>query len=373
MANFFTDGLIFLMIVCILVLAASLCFNFLLLVTSLKLRRIRHTDKSNYFLSHLFVGDFLCSFFVLIPSAYGIYNNSSLDLSWCHVQTYFSTLSNLITFHGLLALSCERLLKFTHPDKHIAYFSTEAKPSSLPACTRVSCVLLPIWIIDIFFAFIPLFGNSSDQKYYLNESQCDYSYENFQWWLIFYFVLAIALPFLVTLIIFIIVLRIIHVQKKKVIENKQKHKIGFLRKKININKIKENAENLQVYSIEPAIDGKFSNDDPNSAFAKKKLLNQFKYKTDKKKTVTFSIITIISFILVVPVFVLHFYRAFNNVNNLPWQLYTTLVWISYCNLFIKPLLCIATNSYYRSSIKQAAQIRGFHGNFNYSNEEILRR
>jgi len=204
---------IFLTIVVAIIFVVSVALSLSLLLTSLKLRRLQHTDKSNYFLTHLILADLICCFFICIPSGYGVYNQNELDNNWCHLQTYFSSFFFIITFHGLLAIAIERYYKFFHTQRHEQLFSTEAKESIFPICRNVLIPIILIWFFDIFFAFIPLFANFNDVQYFKIQAQCDYIYENFKWWLFIYFFFGITVPFIITIALFTLVF--IEINKKK--------------------------------------------------------------------------------------------------------------------------------------------------------------
>lgn len=179
-------GSIFLTIVCAVILIVSICLNLSLLTTLLKVNRLRRTDRSNHFLTHLIFVDLACTILVCIPSGIGIYNMGSLDSITCHVQTYFTTFNFIMTFHGLLLLAIDRYLKFFHRKFHDETFLTENRNAKI-ICLKTSAFIVPVWILDCFISFIPLFANFSDQEYFTVESQCDFIYENFAWWLWFFF------------------------------------------------------------------------------------------------------------------------------------------------------------------------------------------
>jgi hypothetical protein len=110
----------------------------------------------------------------------------------------------------------------------------------------------------------------------------------------------------------------------------------------------------------------------NDFHVRKQLLVQFKYDTERSKAATFFIITVLSYCCVFPLFVIHFYRAYNfdgqtydNPSVVTLGTYSTLVWISYMTLILKSLVCLVHNRFYRYSLYQSVNFRGFHGDYDY--------
>ncbi len=182
---------IFLTIVCCVILVVSIGSNLCLLITLLKINRLRLTDRSNYFLTHLIFVDLISTILIVIPSGLGVYNQGSLDSFTCHVQTYFITFNFTMTFHGLLLLAVDRYLRFFNRKFHDKTFKTENNSDRKLVCLKTSAFIVPLWILDCIISFIPLFGNFYDQQYFTVESQCDYIYEKFVWWLWFIFFIGI--------------------------------------------------------------------------------------------------------------------------------------------------------------------------------------
>lgn len=421
---------IFLSIVCALFLIISFLFNFTFLLTLLKLRRLNNTDKSNFFLTHLILIDFVCAFFVIIPSGYGVYNVNKLGSDGCHLQLYFITFYFSSTFYGLFALSVERFFKFQYPITHINVFTLRVIKNEDGTSERVSrkkylahLIILFLWLLNIFIAFIPMFGNFSNVQYFNIQSQCDYQYEAFSWWLWFYFWISLTTPFFGSLIFFILALRLVVLNAKAInarqniinAKNNQKEvklsTCNFLldlifscvtrRKKVaeyhskankmNKNKIRRGfsdttklPENTIFYShiinIQNLDDDQYSNLN-NDLHVRKQLLIQFKYDTERSKTMTFLIVAIVSYCLVFPVYVIHFYRTYNydpkygsydNPNVVSLPTYTAFVWISYLAFLVKSLVCLLHNKFYRYSLYQAANCRGFHGIFEYQINRLLK-
>ena len=417
----FTTSSVFLAVICALFIIISFLLNFTFLITLLKLRRLNKTEKSNFLLTHLILIDFVCAFFVLIPSGYGIYNNG-LGLNACHLQLFFITFFFSSTFYGLFALSVERFFKYKYPISHINIFtkrvkkltdgSTETKSQRKYAAFLIIIIL---WILNIFISFIPMIGNYNNVQYFQTESQCDYQYEACIWWLWFYFWFSIILPFFGSIIFYLLTLRLIIINAKiinarqNIIRNKNSQKeinitagkylVDMIfscvtrSKKIaesnvksaNLMKINRRGisdttqlpENCIFYShiinIQNLEDDQYANDN-NDLHVRKNLLIQFKYDTERSKTMTFFLITIIDFCLVFPIFAIHFYRTYNydptygsydNPNVISFSTYTTFVWISYITFIIKSFVCLFHNKFYRYSLYQSANCRGFHGIFEY--------
>ncbi len=418
---------IYLSVICGSFIIFSFVCNFTLLSTLIKLRRLNKSDKSNFFLTHLIFADFVSAFFILIPSGFGIYNDSYLSPEGCHVQLFFVTFFFSITFHGLMVLSIERYYKYKYPLSHINFFTKRTVLNEdglyIPGKSllhKTLIILLAIWLVDIFIGLIPLFQNLNDVLYFSIQSQCDYKYENFTWWLWFFFWVSLTVPFLISVIFFSLTLKLIY-KNAVVINNRQNVARNNMRQKAvvinpsrffcelffpSLNKRQRAAEkyvneygkecrehrsghkvsdttklpeNVAFYSHIINVES-IDNDQENiynDIHVRKQLLIQFKYDTEKSKTVTFFIITIISYCLVFPVFVIHFYRTykfngtkFDNPDVVTRATYTTFVWISYITLFIKSLICLLHNKFYRYSLYQAAQLRGFHGDFDYEVEKF---
>ena len=424
--NTLRSSSIFLSVVCALFIIISFLFNFTFLVTLLKLRRLNRVDKSNLLLTHLIFADFLCAFFILIPSGYGIYNYNQLTASACHLQLYFITFFFSLTFYGMLALSVERYLKFKYPISHINFFtqrdikqSDESVRSTGGHKYIVYGIVLGIWLLNVFISFIPMFGNYANVQYFSIESQCDYQYEKFTWWLWLYFWVSLFIPFVLSVFFYLMSIRLIVINARIIQARK-----NIIRAKHNQNEVKLNTnaflwemvlscvtrrkkvaerslassemkmnrrgfsdttklpDNTIYYSH--IINIQNIDDDENGLrindmHVRKQLLIQFKYETERSKTMTFLIITVVSFCLVFPVYVIHFYRMYNydpsfgsydNPNVVSFPTYSAFVWISYLTLFLKSLVCLVHNKHYRYSLYQSANCRGFHGVFEYEIQRI---
>lgn len=415
---------IFLSITCGLFIVASFVINFSFLITLMKLRRLNRSDKSNFFLTHLIFADFLCAWFILIPSGFGIYNGNYLDMRACHVQVYFVSFFFSITFYGLLALSIERYIKYKYPLTHINFFTQRsfgdneetAEVSGRSICHKTVLILLALWILNIFIGLIPLFGNINDLQYFVIESACDYKYENFKWWLHIYFWFSIVVPFLASIVFFILTFRLIF-QNEQIIRNRQA-KVSGLKKARSLNgwsyfcdlllprrARKLNAaeryvnnmhkdkpthraqdttklpENLCYYAhlinIETLDDGQCNI--YNDLHVRKQLLVQFKYDTERSKTASFFLIAVLSFLLVFPVYVIHFYRTYSfdgvnadNTETVARRVYTTFVMLSFLTLIVKASVCMIHNKFYRYSLYQSANFRGFHGDYDYEVQKFKR-
>ena len=416
---------IYLTIICAFLIIISFLFNFTFLVTLLKLRRLNKFDKSSFFLTHLIFADFVCAFFILIPSGYGIYNQSYLSISSCHVQLYFTTFFFSLTFQGLFALSIERYRKYQNPIAHVNFFTVRHKADETGNFVRVTkhgfvtvIILSSIWILNIFIALIPLFNNYNNVQYFENQSQCDYQYEVFQWWLWFFFFFCITIPFLGALVFFILTFRLIYKNEiviherlntyratinlpvktldrksflnelffpilywnKKVVDDNlmQNNKRKHTRRVADTTRLPENvvyySHLVNVESSDGVYDGL-----TNDIHVRKQLLVQFKYETERSKVATYFYILVISYILVFPVYVIHFYRTYTNGPSatnfddsgvVGFNTYTTFVWISYITLVVKSLVCLIHNKFYRYSLYQSANCRGFHGTFDYELTKI---
>ena len=418
---------IFLSIICAVYLVTSFMVNFTFLTTLLKVRRLNKVDKSNFLLTHLILADFICAFFILVPSAYGIYNQGlqvPVDYG-CNVQVYFMTFFISMTFYGLLALSIERYFKFKYPISHINFFtkriSLDEDAAYLPTKRifhKTIAIILFLWLLSAFIAFIPMFRNIRDVDYFLIESQCDYVYENpgFVWWIWVYFFLAIVLPTFGACCFFTLTLNQIYAnaevinkrqnilranqrqpaftlsrgeffldmffpfltRKKTAVRNLEAKLDSARASSANVSDTTKLPENMVFYShliSTENLDGEYENV-YNDLHVRKQLLIQFKYDTERSKVSTFFLALIVSFGLVLPVFVIHFYRVYNldyedaaviaNYKNV----YSAFVWISYIALLVKSAVCLIHNKFYRYSLYQSANCRGFHGMFDFQVEKI---
>ncbi|CAF0821054.1 unnamed protein product [Brachionus calyciflorus] len=378
---------IFLTILCCIILVCSFIFNFTLLVTLLKLRRLNRIDKSNYLLTHLIFVDFLSSFFILVPSGYAVYNSNSLDFNGCRIQTFFTTFFLSMTFHGLFVLTVERFIKYQFPIWHINNFTKRLKYDEndklLTKSTgnKVFFIILIIWILNIFISFIPFFVNYSDIQYFTNQTQCDYIYEKFNWWLWLFFWLSLTVPFLGGLFFSFLTLRIIYVSDRRI--KLQKRSEEFENRHFTNGKMVERIiEGIDItrqpanriyyeHLVNPDEEESLNND----FHVRNQLLSQFKYQTDKSKTITFLVILVLSYCLVFPIFVIHFYRTYNPSGGayddetvVQRSTYTAFAWISYLALIIKSFVCLVQNRFYRHALYQSANCRGFSGVFDFQQE-----
>ncbi|RNA14533.1 hypothetical protein BpHYR1_003723 [Brachionus plicatilis] len=377
---------IFLTIVSALILITSFIFNFSFLVTLLKLRRLNRLDKSNFLLTHLIFADFLCSFFILVPSGYAVYNSNSLGFDGCRVQTFFTTLFLGLTFHGLMVLTVERFIKFKFPIWHINNFTKRLefdkneKLLTKSSGHKVFFIIGLIWLLDIFVAFIPFFENYNDIQYFGTQTQCDYIYEKFQWWLWLFFWFSLTIPFFVGIVFSILTLRQISINDRKIninrdsksMENKNADK-GMVERIIEGLDITRQPANVVYYKH--LVELTEEENERNDFHVRNQLLAQFKYNSEKGKAKSVFIILIISYCLIFPTFVIHFYRTYNTRNEnyddenvVQRPVYTSFVWISFLTLIVKSLVCLLQNEFFRNSFNQAANIRGFKGFFDYEKE-----
>lgn len=419
---------IYLSIICGIFVILSFTINFTFLVTLLKLRRLNKSDKSSFFLTHLILADFVCALFVLIPSGFGVYKGD-LGNGTCHMQVFFFTFYLSLTFYGLLALSIERFFKYKYPLSHINFFTKRTSMNNdgvyIPGKSllhKTILIVIGLWLLNLFIGLIPLFNNLNDVEYFKIQSQCDYRYESdgFSWWLWFFFWISLTIPFLASLIFFSLTLKLI-VDNAVIINNRQNQartnqkqrpvqfktaafvcelffpRIGRKKKaaeKFVTNKFNKDAkykhqhkvsdttklpENLAYYShlinIEN-LDDQYENM-YNDVHVRKQLLIQFKYDTERSKTTTFFIITILTYCFVFPLYVIHFYRTFNfdgttydNPQIVARNTYSTFVWIAYITFILKSGICLLHNKFYRYSLYQSANFRGFHGDFDYEVEKF---
>lgn len=211
----FSQSDVFLTIVCAFYLAISFIFNFTFFITLIKQRRLNRIDKSNYFLTNLILADFISAFFILVPSGYGAYNSRFVEYSGCKVQTFFTTFFLSTHFFGLLIISIERFIRYQFPVWHINTFTqrlTYDENDNLVGeklTYKIIIFIALIWLINIFISFIPFFGNNGDVQFFENQSQCDYIYERFVWWLWFLFWVVLTGPFLISTVLFVITLNLI--------------------------------------------------------------------------------------------------------------------------------------------------------------------
>lgn len=412
---------IYLSIICGLFIVASFIINFSFFITLVKLRRLNRSDKSNFFLTHLIFADFLCAWFILIPSAFGVYNGDYLDIRACHLQLFFVSFYFSITFYGLLALSIERYLKYKYPLSHINFFTKRiknddengAEVTGKSVFHKTLIIILGIWLLNIFIGVIPLFENYNDVSYFVNQSACDYRYENFKWWIHFYFWFSIVCPFLLSIIFFTLTFRLIFQNQVMIDKRKAQAKskkpmplsgcsyfcnlllprrarkrvaaekyVSKLHKEKQSNRVSDTTklpENVSYYAhlinVE-TLNDEYENN-YNNFHVRKLLLVQFKYDTERSKTASFFIITVLTFCLVFPLYVIHFYRTYNSDGTdldsesvVSKGTYSTFVWLSYLTLIVKTSVCMIHNKFYRYSFYQSANFRGFHGDYDFEVEKF---
>ena len=120
-------------------------------------------------------------------------------------------------------------------------------------------------------------------------------------------------------------------------------------------------------------------DSAQSVIKLRKIFDHVRDKNDANKTKTYFIILCVSFVCVFPVYVIHFYRVYNNTSSknydnsdlIDWRVYTAFTFLSYAVFIIKALFAFAQNKFYRDAFYQAANIRGFRGkyHFQYDNRQ----
>lgn len=382
---------IFLTIICCLLIIGAFIFNFTFLVTLLKLRRLNRLDKSNYLLTHLILADFICSFFILVPSAFGVYNSGQLEFNGCRIQTFFTTFFLSITFHGLFVLTIERFIRYQFPIWHINNFTKRLRYDENDQLVsshqghKVFIIIAIIWALNIFIAFIPFFQNYNDIQYFAAQSQCDYIYEKFTWWLWLFFWVSLTIPFIGGMVFSLLTLRIIFVTSRKIKMRKTQYDLdvqGGRRSMRGAENILEGVDitkqpSNKIYYEHLVNPEATEETESNDFHVRNQLLAQFKYDTERSKTITFLIILIISYCFVFPLFVIHFYRTYNyNTSNATYDdpsvvqrsTYTAFAWISYILLVLKSLVCLVQNRSYRYALYQSANCRGFSGVFDFQKE-----
>lgn len=416
---------VYLSIICGIYLIVSFIINFTFLVTLLKLRRLNNGDKSNGFLTHLILADFISALFILIPSGFGVYNGNFLDTRACHLQVFFVSFYLSLTFYGMLVLSIERYYKFKYPLSHINFFTRRTLSDKLSSHKqskkvfwKVLLIIFVLWLMNIFIGLIPLFNNMNDLQYFTIQSQCDYRYEDMKWWLWFYFFFSLTVPFCLSMLFYTLTFRLIYenaqiiakrqnaanpskrptkltpgsficdliiprrTRKKhaaeKYVDRKLNAKNRITPKVSDTTKLPENlpyyAHLINIETLDDTHENMY-----NDFHVRKQLLVQFKYDTERSKATTFFIITLLSYCLVFPLFVIHFYRTYNfdgttydNSNVVSLGTYSTFVWLSYMTLVLKSLVCLVHNKFYRYSLYQSVYFRGFHGDYDYEVQRFNR-
>ena len=421
--NSITISGVFLSVFCGLLLVFSILFNLTLLVTLLKLRRLIRLDKSNFFLTHLILADFLCLFFIIVPSGYSVYNDKQLSQEACHMQCWFTSFFFSLTFYSLMLLSIERFIKFKFPVFHINTFTKrhsgdEDKDSSGTRQALVTfAVIFALWAYNVFIAFIPMFANFRNAKYFTMETQCDYEYELFHWWLWLFFFLCLVIPVFVALVFYIataVVIwrarRVIRARLYKLVNDS-----NYDLKTLTMRNARPPATDITLLAGNLVYYSHFYDNDEHlkrvvmgDAHIRKQLMVQYKYDTEQHKVTTFFLLLLANCILVFPVFVLHFYRTYtpspagstasannstttsttlgsstssttttstaasiysssvyDNSSLIDPSLYTAFVWISYVMLTINSFICLVQNKFYRHSLYQSIAFRGFHQRFDY--------
>ena len=368
------------------------------------MKRLFQVDKSNIFVTSMILVDFLCSFFIILPSGYGVYNDHYLSKPACRLQNWFTTFFFCMTFQSLLLISIERFLKYQSPVWHINFFTKRivydhegipAPASSEFQTIKVLSILAVVWLFNIFISFIPWFGNFEDAQYFYSESQCDYIYENFKWWIWIYYLIFVTLPFVGSLVFFFLAFRIAELTRRMTKMNRTQYEVTEKDRRRAL-KDKNMAEyvvdglditlqpgNKLYYShvLDPdKIPEELQNDMTNDFHVRNELLALYKYDTDRGKLVTFIIITILTYCLFFPLIVIHFYRTYNNRDNpdtngsfdnpelVARPTYTAFVYISYASLLVKSMFCLIQNKFYRHQLYQSMNIRGFKGYFDFEKE-----
>lgn len=395
--NVLNSSSVFLSIVCGLLIILTIIFNFTFIVILFKMRRL-NMDTSNYFVTLMALVDFCASFFILIPSGYGVYNDYYVGKAGCRAQNWFTTFFFGMTFQMLFVISIERYLKYHKPIWHINFFTKRmeynpdtGEPQSSDQSNkslRVLAILLAILLLNIFIAFIPLFNNFEHVQYFYTESQCDYIYENMKWWLWIYFILFVSLPFFGSMVFFCLALQKAVMIKRWtnrannqfMIDHVQDKKLALKMNLANLVDVKKDitrqpcnalyyAHVLDISRIgDEIIDNPCEQTEENDFHVRNELLALYKYDTDKSKLITWIIVTLLSYCLLFPVICIHFYRAYNNgVSGVTYdnpqlishRTYTAFVWISYLTLVLKSMFCLIQNKFYRHAMYQSANIRGF--------------
>jgi hypothetical protein len=408
--NVLDSSSIFLSILCGIFVIFTIVFNFTFLVILFKMKRLFQVDKSNLFVTSMLMVDFLCSFFILIPSGYGVYNDYFLNKPACRLHTWFTTFFFCMTFQGLFLVSIERFLRYKAPIWHINFFTKRIvyDDEGIPApansefqTLKVLLILLALWLFNIFISFIPIFGNIEDVQYFFSQSQCNYIYENFSWWLWVYFIIFVTLPFIGSLIFFFLALRIAELTRRMTKMNRTQYEVMENNRKKTLRE-KNMAEyvvdglditlqpgNKLYYShvLDPdRIPEDLQNDVTNDFHVRNELLALYKHDTERGKLITFIVITLVTYCLFFPLMVIHFYRTYNNGNSpdeegsyddpsvVARPTYTAFVWISYASLLVKSMICLLVNKFYRHQLYQSMNIRGFKGYFDYEKDvNIIKR
>ena len=385
---------VFLSILAGLYLVANLIFNFSFLIILFKMVRFRKVDRSFFLVTHMIIVDFFSAFFILIIGGYGVFNSNYIESSNCHIQTYFINLFLGITFHGLMVLSVERFIRYQAPIWHINTFTRRLTYDEEERLVNVGknkswivfVIIAVIWSLNIFMAFIPFFNNFNDIQFFDIQSQCDYIYENFQWWLWLFFWFNITLPFLISMVFYILTFRLIYKAHHRIRMRKAQFELEhYGERRGSIDEAEHVIEGVDItrqpfnrfYYDDfcdpdvPEEEETYENDD----HVRTQLLTQYKYDTERSQTITYCIIMILSYFLVFPVFVIHFYRTFNNPASsilfpdnptvVAKSTYTTFVWISYVLLILKSAVCLIQNPFFRDNLYQSANMRGFRGSFDY--------
>jgi hypothetical protein len=383
---------IFLTIVATILVVLNFVFNFTFLVILLKTRRFTKIDRSNWLITHLIFADFVCAFFILVPSGYGVYNDNFIPFRACHVQTYFYNLFLGLNFHGLLALSIERFIRYQNPVLHINTFTRRLKYDENDKLVKVgsnrstwivATIIFFIWLISIFVAFVPLFGDIDQIQYFVTQSQCGYLYERFIWWLWLFFWFSMTVPFLLSIVFFTLTFRLIYLAEHKIKMRKAQFELDTTGKRsgLSINEADHIIQGLDITQqpfnkiyYEHIIDTEVPDDQvtiENDFHVRNQLLTQYKYDTEKGQVKTYFVCLLLTYILVFPVFVIHFYRSYfftadpDKAGLVVRSTYTGFAWIAYLTLLVKSVVCLVFNDFFRDNLFQSMNRRGFKGLYDF--------
>ena len=406
---------ILLVIACAFIWLFGFCINFTFLVTLLKMRRLNHLDKSNYLLTHLIALDLFITFLVVVPTGYSVYNSNSLSPTGCFVQLFFTTLFITVTFLGLLALNIERYIKYKYPVWHTNTFTVRLQFDDCDRVIREPCfhivyaIIGVIWLVGIFVSFIPMFANYGQIQYYETQTQCDYVYERYIWWLYFFFFVIISTPVIIGFGVSMATYRVMHKAERSVklkrahFEANNKHSssggdervakgVDVTLQPFNRFYYSHVLDEEELARLTPDTEN-----ESNDFHVRNQLLAQYKYDTERSKYFTFLYLLVINYLLLLPVFIIHFYRASNNTSTtlattttitptsaststtsattdydnptlVSRPVYTSFVLVFYMMFVAKSVVCLVQNRFYRYTLYQAANCRGFSGQFDFQKE-----
>ncbi|KAK3093390.1 hypothetical protein FSP39_014957 [Pinctada imbricata] len=351
----------------ILICVISVVTNVFVFFTCGKRKRLRKPNR--YLLISLAVADILAVCLWPSLSVVALFDGSWPDVfstEICKLQEYFKTLCLMINMHSFGLLAFERCLYIFKPSRHAEIFIN----------TVAVIVIVALWVFDAVMSALP-FADWGEVSYFSNQYQCAMDYEKNIRHMNFMTFLTYGLPLFLCLVGYIAIfvrlrkLRKEATQEGGIVLEVDKYATGHSYSHM-LKLQQQRFQNAGTRAKKPKIgkkisltnDGYIDNDSSDeetnkqgAGYVKKEEKKQLKVhylsKNDLEQTKTYIITTCAYMACWLPYLIVMYVITYDRYHPLADDAVTSFVWLTFCSLFIKPIVYVLHNGYFRTNFKKA--------------------